>query len=183
MRKIFSLFTYYLLVSSTQLANAFDYDPLLMRAQASIFPKIIMLDKDLEIKASSNQIVITILHSRKEGDIAIKLQKLISQQYKNNLGARKLIINLVNYENFNSSINSTAYFLLKGPKEIHEAITSQASSQKRLVFSYDYKDFEHNTLVSVLMREKTYIYLNKSAVHDYGINFLPLFYKIVKVIE
>ena len=42
---------------------------------------------------------------------------------------------------------------------------------------------EFAVLVSLLMKEKTYIYLNKRAVNRYAIRFMPAFYKIVRVQE
>lgn len=162
---------------------AYNYDPLLMRAQASLFPKIILLDKDLDKKISASQIILTILYSTKDHDSAQYIKDLIEAQYQHNLGNKQLIVNLSDFDNFNDSSNATAYFLLKSTASAHNKITLHASKQKRLVFCYDYKDFDSNALISVLMKEKTYIYLNKSAIHDYDIKFLPLFYKIVKVIE
>ena len=162
---------------------AFDYDPLLMRAQASIFPKIILLDKDLDNKLKGNQVIIEILHTSQEKDIATTIKSLIEKQYKSNLGEKKLVINLNEFGSFDTNNTVTAYFILKGTSKSHNEITLHAAGNHRLVFSYDYKDFDNNALVSILMKEKTYIYLNKSAIHNYDIKFLPLFYKIVKVIE
>jgi len=163
--------------------NAYDYDPLLMRAQATIFPKIILLDKDINEKHDDGNIAIVILHAKQESAVAENLKGLIFLKYMNHLGKNKLTVETVDFDSFDQEKVATAYFLLKGTNEIHEKITSHAASKKRLVFSYDYKDFTNNALISILMKEKTYIYLNKQAIHSYDINFLPLFYKIVKVIE
>ena len=173
----------WMMAGGGRFSYAYDYDPLLLRAQASIFPKIIMLDKDVDKKVESGQLVVLIMHSSQEKSIAIKFKDLIKQQYKNKLGKKELIINLLAFEDFKYSRVVTAYFLLKGPEESHAQVTRQAANNNRLVFSYDYKDFNKNSLVSVLMKEKTYIYLNKNAIHDYDIKFMPLFYKIVKVVE
>jgi len=163
--------------------DAYDYDPLLMRAQATMFPKIILLDKDINDKHDDGNITILILHAKQESAVAENLKDLIVQQYTNHLGKNNLTVESVDFDNFDQERVATAYFLLKGTKEIHEKITTHAASKKRLVFSYDYKDFTNNALISILMKEKTYIYLNKQAIHSYDINFIPLFYKIVKVIE
>lgn len=154
-----------------------------MRAQASMFPKIILLDKDIENKAVGDEVKIEILHMKKDAMVAKRVKGLIENKYKNKLGSKTLIIELIDFSSFNFSTVATAYIVLKGDSDYHSSVTDFASKHNRLVFGYDYRDFSNNVLVSVLMKEKTYIYLNKSAIHSYGINFQPLFYKIVKVIE
>ena len=183
MRRILFILAKIVLILISTHTHAYDYDPLLIRAQASIFPKIILLDKDLNRKIENNQIIIEILHTKIEKDVALNIKSLIENKYKSDLGNRRLIININSFESFDPDNIVTAYFILKGSSDIHNKVTSHAANTQRLVFSYDYKDFERNVLISVLMKEKTYIYLNKSAIHDYDIKFLPLFYKIVKVIE
>lgn len=183
MYRILKIIPAILILSIMGQARAFDYDPLLMRAQASIFPKIILLDKDLENKINNNEVIIEVLHSAHEKNAALKIKELIEKQYKNNLGKSKLTVKFRDFESFDGAGEITAYIMLRGTRESHNKVTSFAASQQRLVFSYDHKDFENNSLISMLMKEKTYIYLNKPAIHDYDIKFLPLFYKIVKVIE
>lgn len=183
MHKIHRILVVFLLMIISNNVYAYDYDSLLMRAQADIFPKIILLDKGLVDKLESEQIIINIIYSGQEKNIAMQIKKLIHKKYKEVLGGKNLVVNEVDFKDFDKSSLATAYFLLKGPVGIYTKITKYAANQQRLVFSYDYKDFEKNSLVSVLVREKTYIYLNKKAIHDYDIKFLPLFYKIVKVIE
>lgn len=181
--KLILLNFFIILMMSSKTLYAFDYDPLLIRAQASIFPKIVLLDKDLDKKVLEDKIVISILHGDGEYQVANEIKALIEKQYKKNLGKSRLEINIVDYEAFDDIAMSTAYFILKGASLYRDKVTAYAASKQRLVFCYDYKDFDNNALVSVLVREKTYIYLNKKAIHDYDIKFLPLFYKIVKVIE
>jgi len=160
-----------------------EYDPLLIRAQASIFPKIILLDKDISSKSGGDGVVIEVLHTASDVIVANKVKQLIENQYGGKLGNKKMVIKLVDFSLFNATTVATAYFVLKGESDYQSSVASHASENNRLVFSYDYRDFSNNVLMSVLMKEKTYIYLNKSAIHSYGINFQPLFYKIVKVIE
>ncbi|MEJ2213703.1 MAG: hypothetical protein P8Y20_06505, partial [Gammaproteobacteria bacterium] len=73
--------------------------------------------------------------------------------------------------------------LIGGSADDHDKVTQYASKHNRVAFSYDYKDIKNNFLISLFVKEKTYIYLNKKALVDYDIKFLPLFYKIVKVLE
>jgi hypothetical protein len=164
-------------------ALAGNADPLLMRAQSVIFPKIILLDKDLSEKTAANVVVIKIVHAAAEKQDALEMQKLIEAEYKNNLGVNPLRVETLQLDEFGGQDPATAYILMSGPAALHQKITQFASGHRRVVFSYDYKDMKNNALVSMLMKEKTYIYLNKSAMQQYDVRFLPLFYKIVKVLE
>ena len=159
------------------------YDPLLLRAQASIFPKIILLDQDLETKITGNEVVITIISTTHELNTANKLKMLILDKYGGGLGGYKLSVNTVFFDDVDKSELAAAYIVLQGPELLIEKVVSHASSHKRIVFSYSYADFIYNTTISLYVREKTYIYFNKPAINLYGINFLPVFYKITKIIE
>ena len=176
---LISLFLYLL----SSITFAYDYDPLLLRAQATIFPKIIMLDENINQKIQGNTVSILILSSAEDKNIAERVKNHIFEKYKNKLGNKMLSVETSNFNELSNNTTATAFIILKTSKGNRNKLTSLASRENRIVFSYDYKDFKNNTLISVHVREKTYVYLNKSALHDYGIKFLPLFYKIVKVIE
>ena len=69
MYKIFFILIYLLLIPGK--IYAFEYDPLLIRAKASIFPKIILLDKDIDSKLENNKVVIKILHAEENKNKAL----------------------------------------------------------------------------------------------------------------
>lgn len=163
-------------------ALADTYDPLLLRAQASIFPKIILLDQDLARKSIANKVVITIVSTSQDFDIAIQLRKSIAAKYGDTLGNNELSIEITSFDDFNKKDLSTAYILLQGSKLLFENVVSHASSHNRIVFSYSYTDFRYDSLISLYLKEKAYIYVNRSTVQKYGISFLPVFYKIIKII-
>ena len=159
------------------------YDPLLLRAQASIFPKIILLDKHIDKKSTNNIVDISIIYAGQDAYVAQQLKSSIMDEYGNGLGNKKLVINLNTFEEINQTSPATAYILLQGSEQELEKVISYASSNNRIVFSYSYTDFKHNSLISLYVKEKTYIYLNKAAVQLYDIKFLPMFYNLTKIIE
>ena len=69
-----------LLALFTQAGHTADYDPLLLRTQASIFPKIILLDRDIESKISENEIIISIVHTENDHADATILKKLMEKK-------------------------------------------------------------------------------------------------------
>jgi hypothetical protein len=159
------------------------YDHLLLRAEASIFPKIVLLDKHLDKKSADDIVSISIIHTEKDAYIAQQLLSSIKDKYGDNLGNKKLLVTLNSFNDIDKNSPATAYIVLQGSgKKLKKAI-SFASSNNRIVFSYSYTDFKHNALISLHVKEKTYIYLNKSAVQLYDIKFLPVFYKLTKIIE
>ena len=158
------------------------YDPLLLRAQASIFPKIVLLDRNLTKKISENEVVITIISTDQDELVAQDLKNHIGAKYGSYLGDMSLRINVVTFDNFDRELLSTAYIILQGSESEFEGVVAHASGQGRIVFSYSYTDFRNNSLISLYVKEKTYIYVNKATVQLYGINFLPIFYKIIKII-
>lgn len=164
-------------------AWAGTYDPLLLRTQASIFPKIILLDKDLSSKITDNEIVLTIVSTGKDKYIAQYFKGLLEDKYPDGLGNKNLVVNTVIFEEFDKNSQATAYIVLRGAEPLFKEIVSHASGNKRIVFSYSYTDFEYNALISLYVKEKTYVYLNKSAIKLYDIKFLSIFYKITKIIE
>lgn len=160
-----------------------EYDTLLMRAQASMFPKIILLDKDISAKTNAGTVTLKIVYAGNEEMAAKSFKKLIDAQYKGQLGDFRLNTDLADIDDISSSDHSTAYMFFDVSGSKKRALIQNAAKNNRLCFGYDYKDFDQNILISLLIKEKTYIYLNKSSLHNYNINFIPVFYKIVKVLE
>ena len=165
------------------MSYAYEYDSLLIRAQASIFPKIILLDKGLVNKVVDNTVVISVVYSAEDMGVAKQLKTNIDNQYKVKLDNKLLIVKLIDFDVFDESDNSTSYIILTSTDSNILSVTKHASLSNKIVFSYNYTDFTNNCLISLLMKEKTYIYLNKSSLHQYGVDFVPLFYKIVKVVQ
>jgi len=71
---------------------------------------------------------------------------------------------------------------LQADNTLFGKVVGHALNNKRIVFAYSYADLEDGALISLHVKEKTYIYVNKSIVKKYGVNFLPIFYKIIKVL-
>ena len=109
-------------------ATAAEYDPFLLRAQASIFPKIIMLDKQAEKKTVDDNIVLNIVAEEKDMFVAESLSSLIVERYSKGIGNRKVKVVLTEFNKFNPDEMYTAYVLLSGPQVIAENIIEHAAS-------------------------------------------------------
>ena len=155
-------------------------DILLLKAQATIFPKIIILDKDIQSKCRDNKLVLAVVHTKQESDAAQKLRSMIDAQYKNRLGAFSFEVRLIDIEQFDVNEEVAAYYVFDASLPSMKKVVSHAMDKKCICFGYSYKDFPNNILISLFVKEKTYIYLNRLALHEYEIKFIPIFYKISK---
>lgn len=161
---------------------AADMDPLLLKAQAIVFPKIMLLDQNVTEKSDNKELVLEIVYADDEKSDAERLKSMIDVEYRNKIGDFALEVRLVDIDRFSTNETASAYYIFDASTQKIKAVISQAMRKSRICFGYSYKDFSNNILISLFVKEKTYIYLSKSALHDYHIKFIPIFYKISKVI-
>ena len=180
---IINTLIFFTLALTATVCHAEEYDALLLRMQASIYPKIAMLDKKIQNKRVNDDIIFVIAHAKNELQYANNLKKLINDEYKGKIGEHQLIVNTSEFMKLDNSTPATAFIFLKGSRKMHAYVTDIASRNNRISFSYDHNDLKNNSLISLLIKEKAYIYLNKPVMSEYQIDFLPLFYKIVTVQE
>lgn len=162
---------------------AASIDPLLLKAQASIFPKIMLLDSDIATKTADNKLVLSIIHTSNEKSNAQKLKEMMDLEYVSNLGNLNFEVRLTHIDTFNKKQDVAAYYIFDASTAQKKKVVSHAKASQRICFGYNYKDFDKNILISLFVKEKTYIYLNKSALHEYQLKFTPIFYRIAKIIE
>lgn len=162
---------------------ALSVDPLLLQAQGSIFPKIMLLDNAISNKIKANRLVLDIVHTDAQTASATKLKSVIDTEYNNRLGDLRFEVRLVNIKDFGAQEDAAAYYVFDASLPSVKKVVSHAKSAQRICFGYNYKDFNDGILISLFVKERTYIYLNKSALHQYAVKFTPIFYRIAKVIE
>jgi len=159
-----------------------EYDDLLLRAQASMYPKIILLDKNINTKIIDNMVSLTIIYEKKEMDRAKKFKDMIDHEYNSKIGTYEFKVNLLSIKNFSDLDTSTAYYIFDTAGTNKKPVILHSIDNNRICFSYNYKDFNKGALISLFLKEKTYIYINKSFINVYSIKFVPIFYKIAKAI-
>ena len=150
--------------------TAFNVDPLLLKAQASIFPKILLLDKDISTKLIDQKLSLNIVYTDRESKVAQKFKLMIEDEYKSNPGALELEVRLTNIEKFRQDETASAYYVFNASSSEIKEVINYASKAHRICFGYNYKDFENNVLVSLFVKEKTYIYLNKQVFMSFTIS-------------
>ena len=177
MKKI--LFLYLTLVS---MAFGYNYDDIMLKAQTSIFPKIILLDKKIENKLIDGKIVYTIVYDKKDYSTALSIKEYINKNFKGHLGTYDYIINLVDFASFSEKTKASAIYVLN-LKERIEKIATIAREKGIISFSYDVNNLKKGLMFSLVIEKSTVLYLEKENLYSKKIDFVEALLQMVRFIE
>ena len=107
----------FLILSAT--AYGYSYNKILIKAQASVFPKILLLDKELDKKLIDNKIVFIIAYEEDDRDTAAYIQRLLLQHYRNFLSTHRFETKIVEFSKISHYTEATAIYALNSETNIN----------------------------------------------------------------
>jgi hypothetical protein len=161
------------------IASAYSYNALLLQAQASIFPKILLLDKKLDEKLINGKIVFTVVYEENDRFSASEVRELIASHYGKELEKYPLEIKMVEYSDASAALQSTAVYLLNSERNM-KGLASAAMAKGIISFVYDYADLQKGFLFSLVIEKSTIICLNKEVLQHTDVDFVDALYQIVR---
>lgn len=159
----------------------YEYDELTLKAQATVFPKLILLDQDISKKLVDDKVVFSIVYQDGDQIEAQKVKSFIDKQFGGTLGAYKLKVIIESYEKVQKSNKSTAYYILNSEDSEMQKVAQIGIDHNLIVYTYDKYNFQNSILISLAIKDSTIIYLNKEMLKSYKINFVDALYQIVKL--
>jgi len=177
MKKI--LFLYLTFVS---IALGYNYDDVVLKAQASIFPKIILLDKKIDDKLIDGKIVYTIVYDKTDYSTALSIKEFIDKNFQGHLDVYAYRINLVDFENFSKQTASSAIYVLNLTEHI-EKIAHIAKEKGIISFSYDINNLKKGLMFSLVIEKSTVLYLEKENLYTKKIDFVDALLQMVRFVE
>jgi len=172
----------FLCIIFVNLAYSYSYNDILLKAQASIFPKVILLDKKLDTKLIDGKIIYTIVYEESDYSTALEINKLIDKKYKGYFDKYMYEINLVEFSALSNSTKASAIYILNTDNHIKKIIDI-ASKKGIITFSYDIKNLKKGLLFSLMIEKSTILYLNKENLHLQNIEFVDSLLQMVKFVE
>ncbi len=160
----------------------YNYNDMLLKAQASIFPKIMMLDKKLEEKLIDGKIVYTIVFDEEDHDTALRISEFINKNYKNNFDKYSYKINLVKFTDLSIDTNASIIYMLNSNKDIKK-VADIAKQKGIITFAYDINNLKNGLLFSLMLEKSTVLYLNKENLHTQKVDFVDSLLQMVKFID
>ncbi len=167
-----------LLLTSTLFG--YSYNELLIQAQSSIFPKILLLDKKLDKKLVDGRIVYTIVCEENDYYIAEKLRDMMNTQYQNHLGNYTFEVNILLFSQVNTNTKATAIYVLNSDTGV-EKVTQLVKTLGCITFAYDIANLQHGVLLSLMVEKSTVLYLNKQGLRIHNVDFAKSLYQIVRI--
>ena len=177
MKKI--IFLYLILVN---VAYGYNYDELLLKAQASIFPKVMLLDRKVEDKLIDGEIIYTIVYDKSDFYTALEIKKIIDANYKGYFDKYRYKIMLVDFSDFSNNTKTSAIYVLNSDKYIKK-VASIALAKGIIAFSYDTRNLKKGLLFSLMLEKSTVLYLNKENLYSQKIDFVDSLLQMVKFID
>ncbi len=172
----------FLYITLFTLAYGYNYDDLVLKAQASIFPKIILLDKNLKDKLIDGKIVYAIVYDASDYATAVEIRDFIDIEYQGHWGNYAYEIKLIEFSALSNEVQASAIYVLNSYENIAKA--AQISKNKGIVaFSYDVNNLKQGLSFSLMLEKSTVLYLNKNDLYTNRADFVDDLLRIVKFID
>jgi hypothetical protein len=171
-----------LCLTLVNLAFGYNYDEVLLKAQASIFPKIILLDKKIEDKLIDGKIVYTIIYDATDSLTALSVKGFIEKNFKGYLDAYEYKINLVEFATFSKQTEATAIYVLNLREDIAD-IADIAREKGIISFSYDIDNLNKGLMFSLLIEKSTVLYLGKENLYTNKIDFVDALLQMLRFVD
>lgn len=177
MKKIILLY-----LTLLNIAFAYNYDDVLLKAQASIFPKVVLLDKKLENKLIDGEIIYTIVYDKTDYDKALKISGFINESYKGSFDKYRYKINLVDILDFSTKTKASAIYVLKLDKDMQK-VADIAKEKGVISFSYDINNLKNGLMFSLIIEKSTLLYVKKENLYNKNVEFVDSLLQIVRFTE
>jgi len=160
----------------------FTYNQLQINAQASIFPKLLLLDKHPDTLLVDGKILFVIAYEPEDVLTASRLKAQMEQLYPGHIEGYPFEVKTVTFDRIDTSLNASALYVLHSEKSLQTA--SNVARDKGIVsFVYDIADLDKGYLFALTLERRTVIYLNRAMLPRYGITFADPLYQIVRFVD
>ncbi len=171
--------TFFIFIS---FVHGYTYNEVLLKAQASIFPKILLLDKKLKNKLVDGKVVYTIVYEQNDYLTAKEVAKYINTEFANSLDGFTYKINLVEFSELSPHIRTSAFYVLNSEDHIQN-VAKIAKQMGVISFAYDVSNLKNGLLLSLMLEKSTVLYLNKNNLYTHNIDFVNVFLQMVRFID
>ena len=160
----------------------YNYNELLIKAQSSIFPKLLLLDKKIDQKLVDGEICYTIACETNDYHIAQALKAQMEDKYRRRLGEYPFKVEVILFSELTRDKPMTAIYALNSEEGIAK-VSAIGKDLGILTFAYDMANLKDGILLSLMVEKSTILYLNKRTLPEYKVDFVDSLYQIVRFLD
>ena len=151
-----------------------SYNEHILKIEANIIPRIILMDYKFKEKLAEGKIAITIVYDPIDLPHAKRIKQFFEEKYPKGIKGYPILISLITYSKLHEVTHpTTLYYLMDSdPKTIIKAI-EQSKKNRILVFSHDNQNLKYGAHVSLRIDKKIVPYLNPASLKESGITLRP----------
>ncbi|MRI83498.1 MAG: hypothetical protein C6I00_03680 [Nitratiruptor sp.] len=159
----------------------YEYSRLLLKTQIELYPKILLLGLPKELQ--DGQIDFGVVYDPVDRSLAQQIASQLQREYTS-LGAYPLKPHPIDAKrNLSQAIALDAIFVLKLQHQDLLQLAQLIQGRPIVSFVYDIADLSYGFLCGITLEDGVQIYLNKGVLLKSKIDFLDLFYQMVRFIE
>lgn len=160
----------------------YSYDDLLVKAQTTLFPKIMLLDRKLDEKLVDGKILYLIAYEENDAVAAAEIRNLLESTYPGTLEGWHVEFRTVPFEAINGQTEATAIYALHSQGNIGR-VAELARKKGILTFGYEIAYLKQGLLLSLMVEKSTVLYLSSNSLLEYDVDFVDVLYQIAKFID
>ena len=179
MKRLFVLLMLIVLPLSSQ-----SYNEHILKIEANIIPRIILMDYNVEDKLVDGKITIAVLHNPTDMVTAQKIEKFLKEKYPNGLKHYPIAVRLLPYTALTEhSPRATLYYLMDSNLANIKNAIGIANRYRALAFSHDAQNLRYGAHISLRIDKKIIPYINPASLKESKISLRPALFAISELFQ
>jgi hypothetical protein len=161
-----------------------SYNEHILKIEANIIPRIILMDYKFDEKLIDGKITIAVIYNPIDIPSAKKITKFFREKYPDGIKGYPITVLLVPYDTIEKEASkSTLYYLMDSDITSVTRAVEQSRKHQILVFSHDSQNLKHGAHVSLKIDKKIVPFLNPTSLKASGITLRPALLSISELYQ
>ena len=151
-----------------------SYNEHILKIEANIIPRIILMDYKFEEKLVEGQIAVDVVYDAIDLPHAKRIKEFFEEKYPKGIKGYPIHVSLITYSELKEVTNTpTLYYLMDSDAKTIAKAIEHSRKNHTLVFTHDSQNLKYGAHVSLRIDKKIVPYLNPASLKKSGIVLRP----------